>query len=58
MRMVYEQGELIPSSCRNEESIMPAFRMPKDLTLNILGLAWFIIGLFVILFLVSLLSGN
>lgn len=37
---------------------MPVFRMPKDPELAILGIAWFIISLFVILFLVSLMPGS
>lgn len=58
LNMVYKQNALIPSSRRNEEIIMLAFRMPKDPETAILGIAWFIISLFVILFLVSLMSGS
>ncbi len=37
---------------------MPAFHMPKDFTSIVLGIAWFIIGLFIILFSVSLIFGS
>ena len=54
--MVYKQKVLmLPGSCRNEEIIMPAFRMPKELNFSLLGIAWFIISLFIILFSVALI---